>query len=348
MRKILVTGSKGFIAKHIKEFYRSRQDIQVVGIDRDEFYKKNVWEDKLKNCDFIFHLAGVCKAKDDEAVYKQNMIINHYLLSMLTPLETKPSIVFLSSTHVEKKTGYGLSKKHAGDLFVKYAKENNVMSLNVITPNVFGPYANINYTSVVANFCDSLILTYKPVITNGAFVSLLYVKDLLECIDKSISNKTGFLYPKGVTIEVSALYQLLQKLSLTYESSGRFECDSRFEFDLLTTYLSYRLLSDFMRMVVKVSHEKELIFFNICDLYKGRVEGGYVRRIYFKCTPNFNVDVKIINTIFQISRTVNLHDFEWGVIDIPPFHEFEIKNNSDNSAAICIQKIDFNTVILEQ
>ena len=63
MKNILVTGANGFIGKNLIEHLKELENINIVK------YDINNNEDELKefvlNADFVFHLAGINRPKDE-------------------------------------------------------------------------------------------------------------------------------------------------------------------------------------------------------------------------------------------------------------------------------------------
>ena len=62
--KILVTGSKGFIAQNLIERLKENNNYTIFSYDIDSSLEDL---DKFtKECDFVFHLAGVNRPKDEK------------------------------------------------------------------------------------------------------------------------------------------------------------------------------------------------------------------------------------------------------------------------------------------
>ena len=57
MKKVLITGSKGFIGKNLKLYLTQFKDIEVTCFDKND--DDSLLPEILKKVDFIFHLAGM-------------------------------------------------------------------------------------------------------------------------------------------------------------------------------------------------------------------------------------------------------------------------------------------------
>ena len=74
--KILVTGAKGFIGKNLITELKNQKfefvyeyDIDSTDIDLDNY---------CKDADFVFHLAGVNRPKDQKEFLEGNLDLLHY------------------------------------------------------------------------------------------------------------------------------------------------------------------------------------------------------------------------------------------------------------------------------
>jgi UDP-2-acetamido-2,6-beta-L-arabino-hexul-4-ose reductase len=79
--KILVTGANGFVGKNLIAELNNRgyKDIYKFDIDTD----KALLHEYAKNCEFVFHLAGVNRPKDEKEFMEGNFGFTSELLNLL-------------------------------------------------------------------------------------------------------------------------------------------------------------------------------------------------------------------------------------------------------------------------
>jgi len=81
LMKILVTGANGFVGKNLIAELNNRgyKDIYKFDIDTD----KSLLDEYAKNCEFVFHLAGVNRPKDEKDFMEGNFGFTSELLNLL-------------------------------------------------------------------------------------------------------------------------------------------------------------------------------------------------------------------------------------------------------------------------
>ena len=186
--KILVTGAKGFIGKNLIENLKNVQnkkdrtrDVIVDEIFQyDADTEKDLLETYCRECDFVFHLAGVNRPQMAE-----EFNINHsFLAEVLNILKkegNKCPVMLSSSTQALRDNDYGKSKKEAEKLLLQYGKENGMRTLVYRFPNVFGKWCRPNYNSAVATFCNN-IANDLPIQVNdrNTELTLVYIDDIVD------------------------------------------------------------------------------------------------------------------------------------------------------------------------
>ena len=197
--KILVKGSKGFVGRNLVENLKNIRDgkdttrpglfiTEIFEYDTDT--KEALLEQYCRKCDFVFHLAGVNRPKNDSEFMDGNYGFSSVLLDSLKKNQnTCP--VMLSSSIQASLTGrfadsrYGRSKLAGEELFFDYAKHTKAKVLVYRFPNLFGKWCKPNYNSAVATFCNAVAngLDYT-VNDRSTELELLYIDDLIaELLD---------------------------------------------------------------------------------------------------------------------------------------------------------------------
>ncbi|MEL3960613.1 NAD-dependent epimerase/dehydratase family protein [Lysinibacillus endophyticus] len=241
--KILVTGAKGFIGKNLVAELKNR-GIKIIY----EFNRENdmtVLGQYTKECDFVFHLAGINRPQSDNEFFSGNVDFTSQLLQLLKEHKNKAPILFASSIQAENGTSYGRSKLEAEKLIFNYAKENCVNAYVYRLPNVFGKWSKPNYNSVVATFCYNIARGLDIQINNPeADLTLCYIDDVLEeficALNGNPSKISSYsIVPKIYTIKLSQLAETIQSFKETRENLNIPNMENKLVKKLYSTYLSY-------------------------------------------------------------------------------------------------------------
>lgn len=193
--KILVTGAKGFVGRNLVESLKNIRDGKDMArrhIVVQEVYEYDIdstdeqLDEFCRRADFVFHLAGVNRQKDETDFMKGNFGFSSVLLDALKAHRNIAPIMLSSSIQASlegryRNSNYGKSKLAGENLFFKYAQVNGSQVYVYRFPNVFGKWSRPNYNSVVATFCHN-IANDLPIHINDRTtkLELLYIDDLLE------------------------------------------------------------------------------------------------------------------------------------------------------------------------
>ncbi|MFE7063739.1 capsular polysaccharide biosynthesis protein CapF [Sutcliffiella sp. NPDC057660] len=176
---ILVTGAKGFIGKNLIAELMNRGYSNIFEFTRES--DPILLEKYTKECDFVFHLAGVNRPKDEKEFMEGNFGLTSQLLELLKKHNNKAPVLLTSSIQAEKDNPYGRSKKAGEDLLFNYYYETDAKVYVYRLPNLFGKWSKPNYNTVVATFCHNIANGLDIQINNpDAELNLCYIDDLLE------------------------------------------------------------------------------------------------------------------------------------------------------------------------
>jgi len=179
---------------------------------------------------------------DDDEVYATNVGLARQLVEALQSIGRTPHVIYSSSTHEDRETAYGRSKKDARKILEKWAKEQGATLTVLVIPNVYGPFCRPNYNSVVATFSHQLVHGETPRIHVDQSLNLVYIDDLLKHIDKAITDdgpRTIKVPATGKTT-VSGLLSKLTSFKETYLDEGVIPpLSDWFETSLFNTFRSY-------------------------------------------------------------------------------------------------------------
>jgi len=247
MLRIGITGQSGFIGTHLFNRVGTMKDRFERVPFRDEFFGNfDALCSFVGSCDVIVHLAGVNRHNDAATLYDLNVMLARKLKNALESSHSKAHVIFSSSTQEERDNPYGKSKREGRLLLAEWARKNNASFTGFIIPNVFGPYGNPFYNSVIATFSHQLTHGGIPVIDKDAELNLIYVDDVVKKIIESV-----LLTPQGViqqeyplapnmTKKVSEILMMLNHYKSDYFESGRIPLlrDS-FELNLFNSFRGF-------------------------------------------------------------------------------------------------------------
>lgn len=177
--KILITGAKGFIGKNLTAELQKKENIIIYEYDMDS--TKASLENCCSDCDFVYHLAGVNRPREEEEYMQGNYGFTLILLQTLQQCKNTCPILFSSSIHAVLDNPYGRSKKAGEDLILEYGKKKGIPVFIYRLPNLFGKWSRPNYNSVVATFCHNIARDLPIQINDRTSVlSLVYIDDLVK------------------------------------------------------------------------------------------------------------------------------------------------------------------------
>ncbi|RZK04256.1 MAG: SDR family oxidoreductase, partial [Flavobacterium sp.] len=172
-----------------------------------------------------------------------NVYLVNKLISALENTESKPHLLFSSSSQEEKDNLYGASKKQGRELLASWAKKSGSAFTGLIIPNVFGPFGHPYYNSFIATFSHQLCNGELPQIQIDGEVKLIYIAELVSAIIDEIRSKKGkdiCVIPHSKERKVSEVLQLLTQYQQQYFLSGIIpDLRSTFERNLFNTFRSY-------------------------------------------------------------------------------------------------------------
>ena len=253
--KILVTGAKGFVGRNLcaalkniaagkDKSHNIDSDITVFEYDIDT--EPMLLDTYCRDCDFVFHLAGVNRPKEQSEFMEGNFGFTSTLLETLKKHKNNCPVMISSSIQAELDNPYGKSKKAGEDLIFEYGKQTGAKVLVYRLPNVFGKWCRPNYNSAVATFCNNIANDLAITVNDREVnMTLVYIDDLVaELINCLKDNETcdGEFCKVPVTHKI----KLGEIVDLLYEFKNQPNTliipeipEGSFEKKLYSTYLSY-------------------------------------------------------------------------------------------------------------
>ncbi len=187
---ILITGAKGFVGKNLVAQLKNIKEGKDKTFDLDnniEIYEYDIdsspvlLDEYCSKADFVFHLAGVNRPKNEEDFMKGNFGFTSTLLSTLKKHKNICPVMISSSTQAALDNPYGKSKKAGEDLLFNYSKQTGAKVLVYRFPNLFGKWCKPNYNSAIATFCHNIAHNLEIKVNDRNHqMTLVYIDDLLS------------------------------------------------------------------------------------------------------------------------------------------------------------------------
>jgi|TARA_R110002110_G_scaffold46388_19_gene140256 UDP-2-acetamido-2,6-beta-L-arabino-hexul-4-ose reductase len=244
MLKIGITGRKGFVGTHLYNTIDTLTDhFEKVAFNRSFFDDEKALDTFVASCDVIVHLAALNRHDDHQVIYQTNTTLVSSLISAMERTKSKPHVLFSSSLQEERDNLYGKSKKAGRELFTAWAERNNAIFTGMVIPNVFGPFGQPYYNSVIATFSHQVANNETPKIDVDGDIKLIYVGELVKEILKKIEHKSNqHLCTVSHTSEakVSEILALLQNYKTIYQENGEIPLiGNTFQLNLFNTFRCY-------------------------------------------------------------------------------------------------------------
>src|SRR5690625_1995652 len=247
--KILVTGSNGFIGKNLVAELKNRGYKDIFEFTRQTDY--SLLDKYTKECDFVFHLAGINRPKNESEYMDGNFGFTNQLLELLKKHKNKAPILITSSIQAEKDNAYGVSKKAAEELLFDYHRTTGVKTYIYRLPNVFGKWSKPNYNTVVATYCYNIARKLDIKVNNpNAELTLCYIDDVIEEFlyaleDKPTMKDEFCIVPITHNIKLGELAEVIQSFKKSREDLTIPNMENPLVKKLYSTYLSFLPQDDF-------------------------------------------------------------------------------------------------------
>ena len=243
--KILVTGANGFIGKNLCTHLERLANTELLKYGKEDTIEK--LEEYVKECDYVFHLAGVNRPTEVSEFYEGNSNLTKSLVDILNKYHKEVPLVFTSSIHAECDNDYGKSKKAAED----YLKTNYSNSIIFRLHNVFGKWCRPNYNSVVTTFCYNIAHNLDITVNDpDKEIELVYIDDVCETFIDTIDNYNQYLKNDINYIDTRQKITLKEIINLLYSFKDNMnsiytpKTGDSFIKKLFATYVSYLELDD--------------------------------------------------------------------------------------------------------
>ncbi len=214
MMNILITGAQGFVGKNLVcalQNLKDGKDKTHPALTIGEIFSYDVdstsaeLAEYCQKADFVFHLAGVNRPKEQQEFMEGNFGFTSVLLDTLKKYRNTCPVMISSSTQAALDNPYGQSKKAGEELMFSYAAETGAKVLVYRLPNLFGKWCRPNYNSAIATFCHNTANDLSIQVNDPAVnMTLVYIDDLL---DEMLSALEGNAHCDGAYCKVPVYHE---------------------------------------------------------------------------------------------------------------------------------------------
>lgn len=180
--KVLVTGSKGFIGRHVVR-YLKRNNFDVVEYDLGNSEEELI--QGIKESDWLIHLAGVNRPLNNQEFYDVNTNFSLKVIELIKKYHPEIKVIANSSTQAELDNDYGKSKRMGEEAWI----ESKLQVYIYRFANVFGRECRPNYNSATATFCYNIAHDLDVFVRDPNYVvHYNYVEDICQELINVISG----------------------------------------------------------------------------------------------------------------------------------------------------------------
>ena len=345
MKRVLVTGSEGFVGRNLCAVLRQRDDVELYQYDIDT--KDEELNAALRQADCIVHLAGVNRPENSDEFETGNVGLTEEMCEKLRTLGKTPKIMLSSSIQAERNNPYGISKRRAEEALHRFAVDTGAECVVYRFKNLFGKWCQPNYNSVTATFCHNISNGLPIQISDPAHeIDLTYIDDVVEAFITELEPGTpGFRYAPELPSKRIRLGELADKIQSFREMRTSLNVpDFRdpFERALYGTYLSYLNTREFKYdLDIKTDQRGNLAEFlkspSMGQLFVSRTKPGVTRGDHYHHTKTEKFLV-LEGTAIICFRHIEGNEIleytvsgeKYQVVDIPPGYTHSIENVGKN------------------
>ncbi|WP_304511578.1 polysaccharide biosynthesis C-terminal domain-containing protein [Desulfobacula sp.] len=341
MKRMLVTGSKGFVGKNFCAVLRQREDVELY-----EYDDNNIPEDldsALGKIDCIIHLAGVNRPENPDEFETGNTGSIDEICVKLKAIGRSPKIVLSSSIQAELDNPYGVSKRRSEEVLERFAEDVGAECVVYRFKNLFGKWCRPNYNSVTATFCHNIANDLPIHISDPAHeIDLTHIDDVVKAfVNEMESGTSGFRFAEPLAATRIALGELAAKIRSFRDMRTSLvlpDFSNDFERALYGTYLTYLNTKKFEYGLEKRSDQRgSLAEFlkssSMGQIFVSRTNPGITRGDHYHHTKTEKFLVLEGEAVIRFRHIEGdevleypVNGEKYQVVDIPPGYTHSIEN----------------------
>jgi UDP-2-acetamido-2,6-beta-L-arabino-hexul-4-ose reductase len=341
VKRVLVTGSKGFVGRNLCAMLGRLEDIELYEYDVDN--SQEDLDHALVKVDFIIHLAGVNRPKTTNEFETGNTGSIEEICSKLKVIGRSPKIVLSSSVQAELDNLYGVSKRRAEEVLEGFAENTGAECVVYRFKNLFGKWCRPNYNSVTATFCHNIANDLPIQISDSVYeIDLTYIDDAVKAfVDEMEPGASGFRFAEPLSSTCISLGELAAKIKSFHDLRTSLlmpDFSNDFERALYGTYLAYLDEKDFEYGLEKRSDQRGSLAEFIKSpamgqIFVSRTEPGITRGNHYHHTKTEKFLVLEGEGVIRFRHIEKGEILEYPVsgekykvVDIPPGYIHSIEN----------------------
>ena len=219
MKKLLITGSNGFVGSYFINKYKNKYDIKTFSFLKDDINNLD-----CKNIDIVFHLSalvhqmGGASAEEYQKINvtqtlqlankaKESGVKHFVFMSTVKVYGEETSNKYSENTYCNPEDDYGKSKLKAEKLLLGLESDNFKISI-IRTPIIYGYGVKANIKNLVNLVKKVSILPFGNIQNKR---SMVYIGNLCHLVDVLVTQKQNgiFLASDDEPLSTSKLIELI-------------------------------------------------------------------------------------------------------------------------------------------
>ncbi|CAM4152484.1 NAD-dependent epimerase/dehydratase family protein [Deinococcus marmoris] len=340
--KIGITGADGLLGTHVRAYFHGLDDLEVRAANRQTFEVGRLAE-FVDGCDAVLHLAGMNRGEDD-VVARTNLELTRQLIEALEERGSTAHVLFSSSTHIERDSAYGTSKREAAALLLAWAERNGGKFTNIILPGVFGEGGKPFYNSVVSTFCHQLASGETPTPHNDAPIEQIHAQEVARRFETLLREGTvGDVRVQGKDMTVYGLLETLSGMRDLYAQHIIPDLREDIRRDLFNTYRSYLYPGHYPVALTLHTDPRGSLFEAIkspnggqsfmSTTHPGITRGNHyhTRKVERFLVTGGEAEIKLRHLFGSEIQTFRVSGEQPSYLDIPTLHTHKITNIGDST-----------------